>query len=134
MTKNQSFTFDTKPSNQIGKGAFSRNLFLRKQTQFPNSENHYNYLQKRYLQRFTPPNQQKKQTQSKPNQSQFSCRSTLHFLPFYSLGPTARPQFRGENFLQEPRIYQHNGKISVRPRFSPLTFLYVGVTLSLIIT
>ncbi len=34
MTKNQSFTFDTKPSNQIGKGAFSRNLFLRNEPNF----------------------------------------------------------------------------------------------------
>ena len=34
MTKNQSFKFDTKPSNQIGKGAFSQNLFCRNKPNF----------------------------------------------------------------------------------------------------
>ena len=56
----------TKPSLFSGGSWVFKNTFSGKQTQFPESENPYNYLQKRYLQRFTPPNQQKKQTQSKP--------------------------------------------------------------------
>ncbi|HEG42698.1 MAG TPA: hypothetical protein ENH94_01480 [Phycisphaerales bacterium] len=57
----------SKRTTKTGKSCVFKITFSGKQTQFPNSENHRNYLQKRYLHQFTPPKPQKKQTQSKPN-------------------------------------------------------------------
>ena len=124
----------SKRTTKPGNSCVFKITFSGKQTQFPNSENHCKLLQKRNLQRFTPPNPQKKQTQSKPNQSQYICPSTLYFLPLYSLGPKARNPnqtqfkpnlqhiFRGENFLQELTPNHHEGKMPIRHQFQELRF------------
>ncbi len=66
-TKNRLLWKHYKTLTFSGDSGVFKNTFSGKQTQFPESENHCNLLQWMYLQQFTPPNQQKKQTQNKPN-------------------------------------------------------------------
>ncbi|HEG43213.1 MAG TPA: hypothetical protein ENH94_04095 [Phycisphaerales bacterium] len=112
MTKTRAFESDTKPSLFPDKPAKIAQPFSGKQTQFPNSENHYNYLQRRDLQRFLPPKPQKKQTQNKPNSKPIKANFKTEIYPDFqaphvSKGTKANPI--QTQFTPQPNICLYRG-------------------------
>ncbi|HEG43310.1 MAG TPA: hypothetical protein ENH94_04590 [Phycisphaerales bacterium] len=128
--KTDYFENTTKPSLFQRVPVFLKITFSGKQTQFPNSENHYNYLQRRDLQRFTPRIPTKKQTQNKPKQTQFQTQSQLSTLYFLLStlsdqrpATQSKPNFRHQSQFaaliswrkpfQEPTPHHHGRKVSI---------------------